>query len=58
MSIIRCDNCENQIDSDFVDCTELNGKEVCLDCYYEIQGDEEPDYDVENYFEKKARDFD
>jgi hypothetical protein len=57
MSIIRCDICEHQIDSDLIDCTEYNGKEVCQECYDELQGDEEPDYKKENYFEERARDL-
>ena len=57
MSIIRCDNCEHQLDSDFVEFEFYKDKEVCIDCFNEMRGDEEPDYDVENYFEKQARDL-
>jgi hypothetical protein len=32
MSIIFCNLCEHQIDSDFVDCNEYEGKEVCQEC--------------------------
>jgi len=57
MSIIICNICENQIDSDFIDCTEYNSKEVCQECYNEMQEDDEPGYERENYFEEKARDL-
>ena len=39
MSIIRCNICEQQIDSDFVDCTEYEGKEVCQECFEEVEND-------------------
>lgn len=58
MSIIKCDICEHQIDSDLVDCTEYNDKEVCQDCYNEATYADEPDYEKENYFEERARDLD
>ena len=57
MSIIKCDLCQDQIDSDIIDCNEYNNKEVCEDCYNEAVWSEEPDYDVENYFVKQARDL-
>ena len=57
MSVIRCDNCEHQLDSDFVEFEFYKDKEVCIDCFNEIRDDEEPDYDVENYFDKRAREL-
>lgn len=35
MSIIRCFNCEHQLDSDFVEFTEYGGEQWCLDCHGE-----------------------
>ena len=58
MSIIICNICEHQIDSDFIDCTEHKGKLVCQKCLEEVTWSEEPDYERENYFEKKAREWD
>ena len=55
--MIRCEHCQKQLDSDFIEFEEYNDQEVCIDCYNEMQGDEEPDYDVENYFEERARDL-
>jgi hypothetical protein len=55
MSIIKCNICEYQIDSDFIDCTEYNGKEVCQECYDEATHADEPYYERENYFEERAR---
>ena len=49
--------CQDQIDSDIIDCNEYNGKEVCEDCYNEAVWSEDPDYDVENYFIERARDL-
>jgi hypothetical protein len=57
MSIIRCDICEHQIDSDFIDCTEYNGKEACQECYNEATHADEPDYEKENYFKERERDL-
>ena len=33
MSIIRCFNCEHQLDSDFVEFHEYGGGQWCDDCY-------------------------
>lgn len=41
MSITRCNNCEQQLDSDFIEFEFYNNEEVCIDCYEEIRGDEE-----------------
>ena len=57
MSVIRCDNCEQQLDSDFVEFEFYKNEEVCISCYDEMRGDEEPDYEVENYFEKHKQNF-
>lgn len=40
MSIMRCDNCEQQLDSDFIDFEFYEEKDVCIDCYNEMPGDE------------------
>ena len=39
MSIIRCNLCEQQIDSDFVDCNEYESKEVCQECLEEVENE-------------------
>lgn len=57
MSIIRCEICEHQIDSDLIDCTEYNGEQVCQECYDEATHADKPDYERENYFEERARDL-
>ena len=33
MSIIRCDNCDQQLDSDFVEFEFFKDKEVCDNCF-------------------------
>jgi hypothetical protein len=57
--MIRCDCCEQLLDSDFIEF-EIYGKddeELCINCYNEKRGDEEPDYEQEPYFEKQQREY-
>lgn len=56
MSIYICTICNEQKDSDF-NCAELDGKECCEECFEEATWSKEPDYERENYFEKKAREL-
>ena len=57
MSIIRCEQCEQQLDSDFVEFEFYKDEEVCINCYNEMRGDEEPDYERESFFDKHAREY-
>ena len=43
--MIRCEQCEKLLDSDFVEFEYYNNQELCIDCYNEMRGDEEPNYD-------------
>lgn len=36
MSIIRCFNCEHQLDSDFVEFQEYGDEQWCGDCYRKL----------------------
>jgi hypothetical protein len=44
------------IDSDFGGLEIFNNQEVCDSCFEDMEP--EPDYEKENYFEKKAREYD
>tara|TARA_R110001632_G_scaffold167755_1_gene286313 strand:- start:632 stop:820 length:189 start_codon:yes stop_codon:yes gene_type:complete len=57
MSIIRCDNCEQQLDSDFVEFEFYKNEEVCISCYDEMRGDGEPDYDIVTLDERHRQNF-
>jgi hypothetical protein len=52
MSIIRCTECEENKDSDFIEFYLKKEGDICEDCHQQ-----EPDYEVENYFDKRARDL-
>lgn len=36
MSVFYCNHCDKLIDSDFVECIEVDDELVCIDCYTEI----------------------
>lgn len=57
MSIIRCDNCEQQLDSDFIEFEFYKNEEVFISCYDEMRGDEEPDYDIITLDERHRQNF-
>ncbi len=39
MSVIRCDSCEKQIDTDYEETEPIGDKEYCIPCYEEKKED-------------------
>lgn len=43
MSIIYCEGCDNQVDTDYVECFKHENKLICADCYNKLDVFEELD---------------